>query len=104
MPRKNVEQGETAQQTEDVKLPEDVLAKNEELVEQVKVEEGLKATAPAQSVRMVEKTPYTVKVKFLEAHEMTIALDTFKFKAGDITHVEPHTANRLVARKIAYII
>lgn len=45
-----------------------------------------------------------VRVKFLEAHTMTIAFETYTYKAGDVAKVEMATANRLVSRRIAHIV
>lgn len=101
MPKKRDEQGSDPE-TEGVQLPEEVLAVNETLVEAAKVKEQQAKEAP--SVRMADKASYTVRVKFLEAHQMTVGQETFVQKVGDIIQVEPHIANRLVARKIAYII
>lgn len=53
---------------------------------------------------VVDKKVKLVKIKFIKAHTFYIGTDKIEAKPNDIKMVEPHTANKLLARSIAYIL
>jgi len=72
-------------------------------VETVEEKTG-KAVKPIVVAEATEKKIKKVKVKFLENHELTAGSEKHTFKKGATVEIEPHLANKLLERKIAYIV
>ena len=58
----------------------------------------------ASLAKAVEKKVKLIRVKFLEKHSFNMGIQKYNASVGQVLEVEPHLANKLLSRKIAYIL
>jgi hypothetical protein len=98
----NKTQGETLQEA--VETGRDTLSPDTTKTADPKVTES-QDTPPVKVAAVTEakSKPRLVKVKFIKAHEFAQGTEKFNYAKDETASIEPHIANKLVERGIAFV-